>query len=208
MQDQKIQNREKKPKRAGHDPQPAKIELSSLQVKDPDQGRSKPTGSIQQKDQTQKRDQTQQRMAEQPGALDMHYLVMQSSRQVGRVHMSRTAKINLDPGQPKILQCLYEKRGNTPKEIAAWCVLDKSSTTTVLKLMEQKGLIEKKPSLTDRRSCTIELTPFGLEQALQVLKIGQEVDRIILEGFSEEEKAILSDFLARMSANAKKEMEK
>ena len=178
MQDQKIQNRDKKPKRAGHDPQPAKTELPSLPVKDPDWGRSKPADQIQQRDPqqndpTQKRDQTQQSMAEPPGSLDMHYLVMQSSRQVGRVHMSRTAKINLDPGQPKILQCLYEKRGNTPKEIAAWCVLDKSSTTTLLKLMEQKGLIEKKPSLTDRRSCTIELTPFGLEQALQVLEIGQ-----------------------------------
>ncbi len=140
--------------------------------------------------------------------LQFHYLIMQTSRQVGRLHQSRTAKIDLCPGQPKILQCLYEKRANTPKGIGQWCVLDKSSTTTLLKLMEQKGLIERIPSEKDRRSCFIELTLFGRQRAMEVLEIGTEVDQISLKGLSQEEKKTLKELLDRVSHNAQEDMKK
>lgn len=69
-------------------------------------------------------------------ARHFHFLLMQTFKHVDRLIHERTAKLNLDPGQPKILQCLYEGHGKTPKQIGQWCVLDKSTITTLLKLME------------------------------------------------------------------------
>lgn len=144
------------------------------------------------------------------GSLDsrhFHYVLMQTFKRVDRLIHERTSKLGLDPGQPKILQCLYEGRGKTPKEIGQWCVLDKSTITILLKLMEQKGLLEKRPSQVDKRSCEIALTAHGQQLAQKVMAIGKEVDQIVLSNLDQVQKETLMALLDAVNENAARSQE-
>lgn len=136
-----------------------------------------------------------------------HYGLMQIFKRVDRLMHERTSQLGLDPGQPKVLQCLYEGRGKTPKEIGRWCVLDKSTVTTLLKLMEQKGLLKKQPSQVDKRSCEIELTKQGADLAEKVITIGREVDQIVLSNLDQTQKETLMALLDRVNENAASSLE-
>ena len=99
------------------------------------------------------------------------------------------------PGQPKILEFLYENDGCTQKEIGRGCLLDKSTVTSLLSRMEACELVTKETDGEDRRSVCIRLTEKGVEMAEKVRLFGSETDQLGWENISEKEKeAFISTF--------------
>ncbi len=67
---------------------------------------------------------------------EIHFLLLKCFHYSHKLMTQKTSNIGLYPGQPKILECLYEKDGQTPKEIGQTCVLDKSTMTSLIQKME------------------------------------------------------------------------
>lgn len=132
-----------------------------------------------------------------------HFVLMQTFYQTNRKMMALCAALDLYPGQPKILQTLYERGSLSPKEISKICCQDKSTMTSLCGRMIEKGLIEKRPSSQDRRSHQIELTQKGMELAEKVIEAGANVDQMALNDFSKEE----VDELFRLLRKVQKNME-
>lgn len=118
----------------------------------------------------------------------LHFLLLCCYHNSARLIAQRTQALGLLSGQPKILECLRESDGRTPKEMGRKCGLDKSTITSLLGKMEHQGLIRRETHATDKRSVRIYLTEEGKEKAEQVEKICLEVDRRALEAFSPEER--------------------
>lgn len=115
---------------------------------------------------------------------ELHFLLLRCFHYSQKMIVQQTSQINLFPGQPKILECLYEKDGQTPKEIGQKCVLDKSTMTSLIQKMEKQDLIYKQSHLSDKRSIQIFLTTKGKQKAQEVKDICHKVDELALSHLS------------------------
>ena len=117
----------------------------------------------------------------------------------------RTIQINVLPGQSKILQCLDEYGPLTPKEIGKLCIVDKSTTTSLLNKMEKMNYIEKKNQNHDKRSILIHLTKLGKEKTQLVKQICLESDQFILQRLSKKEQQEIINLLKQINDTLEKE---
>lgn len=124
---------------------------------------------------------------------------------VGATHRRRSTnefmKYDLTPGQPRMLNYLYDHNGCIQREIATACNLEPASVTSVLNSMEKAGLIERKSVKDDKRAQEVWLTKKGLEKKKIVDEIFMAMADECFNGFSEEEKILARDFLERMFKN-------
>ena len=72
---------------------------------------------------------------------------------------SEAAQVTAD--QYVFMSMLDEEGGITQKELGQRAYSDANTTTNMLKLLEKRGLVERKTDLRDRRAIRVYLTPEG-----------------------------------------------
>ena len=100
-----------------------------------------------------------------------------------------------------ILFQLGVNKSITLKELAAKINRDKSTTTVLVRKLEQEGLVSAIPSPNDRRNKILTLTPKGAEYNTLMQKLSKELLAKFYKGFSEEEITQFSEFLGRIESN-------
>jgi DNA-binding MarR family transcriptional regulator len=75
--------------------------------------------------------------------------------------------------------------------------------TKLLDRLAAKGLVERRPNPSDRRSVVIEPTERGLALVPELSPVFSEVARQLFDGFSDDEVANLTSSLRRMGQNLK-----
>ena len=79
--------------------------------------------------------------------------------------------------------------------------ITRSTASRVLALMEKKGLIARESVAHDARCKRIVLTDKADAIVADLKANGERVERLLVDGFSESEKAALRDYVSRMRAN-------
>ncbi|MDO4285453.1 MAG: MarR family transcriptional regulator [Eubacteriales bacterium] len=136
---------------------------------------------------------------------NLHFLLMKSFHSCNKAIIKKTAELSLLPGQAKVLECLLECDGLTPKEIARRCSIDKSTITGLLKKMEEKYLIDRIGDSDDRRAVQIMLTEEGKHYAEQAVLIGEKTDALAASRLSTEQRESLMDLLRTVIATLEDE---
>ena len=126
---------------------------------------------------------------------------LMGQRHAHGTHQRRDA-YDASRGRGRIIALLQLKDGISTKEISQILAIRVSSTNEVLSKMEDAGLVERRPSETDRRVMLVYLTDKGREVELAEPK---EFDPF--EGFGEDELKNLEDYTERMVKNAEKEFD-
>lgn len=134
-----------------------------------------------------------------------HFQLLKCFNHQKRWINQRTIQIDVLPGQSKILQCLDEYGPLTPKEIGKLCIVDKSTTTSLLNKMEKMHYIEKKNQNHDKRSIQIHLTTLGKEKTQLVKQICQESNQVPLQSLSKIEQKEIIDILKKINDSLEKE---
>lgn len=101
----------------------------------------------------------------------------------------------------KILKLIAHRGINTPQMLAEFSGRDKAQITRLISDMEQRGLLEKTPHPTDKRSVCLSLTSFALELATRIRQIDHAVRQQMLAGLDEEQLQTLSLLLHTMADN-------
>ena len=78
---------------------------------------------------------------------------------------------------------------------------DKSTTTALIKKLEELELVQTKRCVHDSRKKYVSLTEKGKEYTETTKKLSKELIETAYEGFSEEEKANLLSLLEKLSGN-------
>lgn len=112
-------------------------------------------------------------------------------------------KLDLSPGQPKVLSRLRYQEGYLQKELAEYCHVEPATMTALLAKMEKKNLIRKEVTHVSggKRAYRVYLTDLGRELAKEADDIVDEVEQKSYEGFTEEEKETLLSLLGRVTNN-------
>jgi DNA-binding MarR family transcriptional regulator len=93
--------------------------------------------------------------------------------------------------------------GASPSQLMEAVGTDTAGMTKLLDRLEAKGLVERRPNPSDRRSVVIEPTERGLALVPELTPVFGEVARQLFAGFSDDEVANLTSCLRRMGENLK-----
>ena len=116
-----------------------------------------------------------------------HYMLMASQSLVQKRLLGVLKDTGLTVGQPKILDYLYSHIGSSQKEIAAGCIIEAGSLTSVLNRMENDGMIERRTLNGNRRTYHIFLTEKGRILALRVRQAFSDMEKDIFKELSQDE---------------------
>ena len=130
-----------------------------------------------------------------------HYLSMINHMTVQKKLMEQLADTGLTLGQPKVLDYLKDHDGVSQKEIAAGCLIEAGSLTSILNRMEEKDLIERKMLNGNRRTFHIFMTESGKKNQKLVEEAFKKIEKTALNGISEEEQKLFVEIFCRIYRN-------
>ena len=130
-----------------------------------------------------------------------HYLSMINHMTVQKKLMEQLKDTGLTLGQPKVLDYLKDHDGASQKEIAAGCLIEAGSLTSILNRMEEKGLIERKMLNGNRRTFHIFMTESGKKNQKLVEEAFKKIEKTALNGISEEEQKLFMEIFCRIYRN-------
>ncbi|WP_232368467.1 MarR family winged helix-turn-helix transcriptional regulator [Azospira inquinata] len=111
------------------------------------------------------------------------------------------ADLGMTGAQLPILMSLAHGRAKTAADLCRCMNYDTGSMTRMLDRLEEKGIIARERSATDRRIIHLKLTPAGRDIYPALVNKIIRVLSLHLQGFSAEELDLFRDFLRRMLAN-------
>ena len=127
-----------------------------------------------------------------------HYLSMINHMTIQKKLMEQLKNTGLTLGQPKVLDYLKDHDGVSQKEIAAGCLIEAGSLTSILNRMEEKGLIERKILNGNRRTFHIFMTESGKKNQKLVEEAFKKIEKTALNDISEEEQKLFIDIFCRI----------
>lgn len=130
-----------------------------------------------------------------------HYLSMINHMTVQKKLMEQLKDTGLTLGQPKVLDYLKDHDGVSQKEIAAGCLIEAGSLTSILNRMEEKDLIERKMLNGNRRTFHIFMTESGKKNQKLVEEAFKKIEKTALNGISEEEQKLFMEIFCRIYRN-------
>ena len=111
------------------------------------------------------------------------------------------AGMGLGAGQPKLLSFLATNGPCLQKDMAEYFEIDPAAVCRMLDSLDRNGFIQRGTSRAGRKTGLIHLTESGRRAHESWQHRRQAMERTMLEGFSEEERAQLADYLSRAYRN-------
>lgn len=108
--------------------------------------------------------------------------------------------LGLGPGRPRVLSYLAVNGACAQRDIAAYFGIDAAAVSRMLDGLVRDGFVRIVPG-RDRRCRVVELTEHGRDTVARWDVVCAETDEVMLAGFSDEERAAVTDMLDRICAN-------
>jgi DNA-binding MarR family transcriptional regulator len=124
---------------------------------------------------------------------------------IGRLQASRLDQmmdqIGLYRGQAILLMILSEHDGLTHSEIAGRLQISRAAATKVIKRLEGRSFLQRRPDPSDERVSRVYILEDGKAALAQIQIVFHRINQILQAGFSPEEQEILIEYLSRIHAN-------
>jgi len=121
-----------------------------------------------------------------------------------RYFAAEMEKMDLPPVAFPLLMRLKHRDNVSQEDLVDEFLVDKGTVARTLANLEDAGLVAREVDPEDRRIKRVSVTEKGCEVAGDLKAVARRWEGKLLEGFSEQEREQLVEFLARMKDNAKK----
>ncbi len=126
-------------------------------------------------------------------------LLSQVGAHVGAEFARRLAPLDLTPPHVGILRILAFQPGISQQALATAIGAVPSRVVKLLDELEDRGLVERRRSTTDRRHHELHLSPAATERLAAVMTIAVEHDRAITAGLTAAERGTLVALLGKIA---------
>lgn len=109
--------------------------------------------------------------------------------------------LHIGAGQYAYLFALYNEDGQSQQALSDRMLLDKAATVRAINKLERAGYVERRPDDRDKRAFRIFLTKQGKDVRPKLEAIVGEVQDILLEDMSPEEKVIIKRLMRQMAGS-------
>lgn len=131
---------------------------------------------------------------------DMHMQVSMMFHLMRACNHPHLPALGLGPGRPRVLSYLAVNGASAQREIASYFGIDAAAVSRMLDGLVRDGFVRIVPG-RDRRCRVVELTDQGRDTVARWDVVCAETDEVMLAGFSDEERAAVTDMLDRICAN-------
>ena len=130
------------------------------------------------------------------------FIVMHQLMHLSRYHaVLRMEDMELNPSQAGILFILNSHGRLSQRQLAQKIGITPPSMTVTLRKLEELGFIHKEPDEKDQRIIRIRLSEAGKECIEKLKSIMDEMEEILYQGFSVEEKLLFRRLILEMREN-------
>ncbi|SCA57204.1 putative transcriptional regulator, MarR family [Candidatus Terasakiella magnetica] len=112
------------------------------------------------------------------------------------------AETQVTPGQFGVLTLIASNEGMSQSAVARSLGVERSTMVAVIDGLENRGLVLRKPSPTDRRSNALVLSDEGKEVYARGLELAKKSDRVTTSALNDEEAVQLVTLLRKMNSAA------
>jgi DNA-binding MarR family transcriptional regulator len=123
------------------------------------------------------------------------FLLAQVGAHAASKFAERLAELKLVPAHAGIFRILSGKPGMSQQELATALGALPSRLVALIDELESRGLVERRPHGSDRRSHALHLTDEGRSTVQAVGRVAREHQHALLAGLSQEEKRQLATLL-------------
>jgi DNA-binding MarR family transcriptional regulator len=123
------------------------------------------------------------------------FLLAQLGAHAASLFATRLAELDLAPAHAGAFRILAATPGITQQALAAALGTLPSRLVVIVDELESKGLIERRPHESDRRSYALHLTEQGKTTLQAIGRVAREHQQALLSALSEEEQTTLSGLL-------------
>ena len=109
------------------------------------------------------------------------------------------ADVQITPGQFGVITIINSNPGLTQSALARAVGIERSTMVAVVDALEDRGLVERRPSPNDRRSYALVLSEKGKELHRDLEPLIKEHEQRISGDLTDEEKDQLIGYLTRMA---------
>ena len=112
-------------------------------------------------------------------------------------------KYQLHNGQPQLLHLLKKGDGIPHTTIAKELMITPATASTMVKRMEKVGFVIRKRDAVDERVSNVYLTDSGRELNVLLEGYQKQMNEMVFNDFSDDERAVMRSFLERILENLK-----
>lgn len=127
-----------------------------------------------------------------------YQLSIASNAVSGRIAELYQARFDLKIAEWRIMAVLGEAEARTQRELAALTLMDKVAVNRACKVLEDRGLVGRRPNAQDGRSHHVALTAAGRAIYGQIMPLARDVEAQLLQPFTDGEREVLRDLLGRL----------
>lgn len=140
------------------------------------------------------------RHREPPGPdADLSELLLHAAHQMRRSWAESLDAWNLSPHQAMALRTADAEDGGRVSDLAARLRIAARSATEVVDGLEERGLVRRCPSPTDRRAVLVQVTEEGRALAAKVEKARKDAQLAMFDRLDESERRQLDHLLRRLT---------
>jgi DNA-binding MarR family transcriptional regulator len=129
------------------------------------------------------------------------FLLSQLGFEVAGRFSKLMADVQLEPRQFAVMRAIQAAQGMSQNQVGEWLRIPPSSMVSVIDQLEMRGLVERRPHPTDRRSRLLHITTHGTETLDRATVLAMGLEQTICEGFSPEVRGELIKLLDRVTEN-------
>jgi hypothetical protein len=129
------------------------------------------------------------------------HLVRDSGRAYSRALQLRLAQHEVSFGHWTFLRILWESDGLTQSELSLQAGVMEPTTFTAMKKMESLGYITRTHAPENKKNLYVHLTPKGRRLKKLLVPLAEEVNRVSVQGISEEDVALTRRVLLSILSN-------
>ncbi|GED12016.1 MarR family winged helix-turn-helix transcriptional regulator [Aneurinibacillus migulanus] len=126
------------------------------------------------------------------------FLIGKAHQRVYQISKAGLQRHGVTPVQYALLHLLWEKDGQPGAELGERLRLDSATITGLLDRLTHSELVERRPDSRDRRMNRIYITEKGRTLEKKLKKEMEDINRMILADFTQEEANVLKDMLSRL----------
>lgn len=126
------------------------------------------------------------------------FLIGKAHQRVYQISKAELQQHGVTPVQYALLRLLWEKDGQHGAELGERLRLDSATITGLLDRLTHSELVERRPDPRDRRMNRIYITEKGRTLEKKLKKEMEDINRMILADFTQEEADMLKDMLSRL----------
>jgi DNA-binding MarR family transcriptional regulator len=133
-------------------------------------------------------------------AAGIAFLLSQVGAHASARFAERLAPLGLKPPHAGILGAILRADGLSQQALGERLGMFPSRLVAIIDELEERGLVERRDSPTDRRSYALYLTEAGRDALEQIGRVGREHQDALCAALDESERAQLAGLLSRIAA--------